>query len=87
MHLLPRIVPDQMVLQEFSYQIVIDGDFCKLTKHKKKGWPKFPLNLGNLTIQNVGNACLLGKEISIMSLGEVFKRMHDPVGFLHYLFA
>ena len=49
-HLLPRIVPDRMVLQEFAYQTVIYGAFSKLTKHKKKGWPKFPVNLGNLTI-------------------------------------
>ena len=87
MHLLPRIIPDRMVPQEFAYQTVIDGDFSKLTKHKKKAWPKFPVNLGNLTIQNVGHACLLGKGISVMSLGEVFKRMHDPVHFLHNLFA
>ena len=35
-HLLPRIVLDRMVLQEFVYHIVIDGVFSKLTKHKKK---------------------------------------------------
>ena len=45
------------------------------------------MNLGNLTVQNVSHACLLGKEISVMSLGEVFKRMHDLVGFLHNLFS
>ena len=87
MHLLPRIVPDRMVLQEFSYETVIDGAFPNFTKHKKKGWPKFPVNLGNFTVQNAGHACLLGKEISVMILGEVFKRMHDPMGFLHNLFA
>ena len=76
-----------MVLQEFSYQTMIDGTFPKLTKHKKKVWPKFPVNLGNITVQNVGHACLLGKEIYVMSLGEIFKRMHDPVRFLHNLFA
>ena len=66
---------------------MIDGALSKLTKHKKKGWPKFPVNLGNITIYNVGHACLLGKEISVMSLGEVFKRMHDPLGFFHNVFA
>ena len=35
-HLLPRIVPDRMVLQEFSYETMIDCAFSKLTKHKKK---------------------------------------------------
>ena len=66
---------------------MINGAFSKLTKHKKKGWPKFPVNLGNLTIQNAGHACLLAKEIYVMSFGEVFKRMHDPVHFLHNVFA
>ena len=66
---------------------MIDGVCSKLTKNKKKAWPKFPVNLGNLTVQNVGHVCLLGKEIYVMSLGEVFKIMHDPVGFLHNVFA
>ena len=45
------------------------------------------MNIGNLTLQNASHVCLLGKEISIMSLGEVFKRMHDPVDFLHNIFT
>ena len=49
-HLLPRIIPDRMVLQEFAFQMVIDGVFPKLTKHKKKAWPKFPLNLDSLVL-------------------------------------
>ena len=71
-----------MVLQEFSYKTLIDGVFPKLTKHKKKAWPKFPVNIGNLMVQNVVHACLLGKENFVISLGEVFKRIHDPVAFL-----
>ena len=61
---------------------MIDGTFPKLTKHKKKAWLKFLVNLGNLSVQNLVHACLLGKEISVMSLGEVFKILHDPVAFL-----
>ena len=86
-HFLSRIVPDRMVLQEFSYQTVIDGAFSKLTKHKKKAWPKFPVNLGNLTVQNPVHASLLGKEFSFMSLGEASKRMHGPVAYLDNLFS
>ena len=86
-HFLPRIVPDRMVLQEFSYQTMIDGSFSKLTKHKRKAWPKFPMNLGNLTVQNIVHASLLGKEICFMSLGEASKRMHDPVAYLANLFV
>ena len=76
-----------MVLQEFAYQTVIDGVSPKLTKHKKKGWPKFLVNLGNLTLQSPAHASLLGKEIYVMNLGEEFKRMHDPMGYLSDLFA
>ena len=76
-----------MVLQEFTYQTVIDGVLPKLTKHKKKSWPKFPMNIGNLTLQSLAHASSMGKEISIMNLGEAFKRIHDPMGYLDDLFA
>ena len=49
-HLLPRIVPYRMVLEEISFQAVVDGVFLKLTRAKRKGWPKIPLNLGPLVI-------------------------------------
>ena len=49
-HGLPRIVPEIMVLEEISFQKVIDGVFPKLTVDKRKGWTKFPLNLGSLLI-------------------------------------
>ena len=76
-----------MVLQEFAYQTVIDGVLPKLTKHKKKGWPKFPMNIGNLTLQSVAHVYLVGNEIYVMNLGEAFKRMHDLIGYLADLFA
>ena len=87
MHLLPRIVLDRMVLQEFTYHTVIDGVLPKLTKHRKKGWPKFPVNLGNLTLQSPAHASLVGKEIYVMNLVEAYKTMHDPVAYLANLFA
>ena len=86
-HLLPSIVPNRMVLQEFSYQTVIDGVFPKLSKHNKRAWPKFPISLDALVLQNPTHASLLGKEISIMNLGEASKRMHDPMAYLSNLFA
>ena len=58
-----------------------------MTKHKKKGWPKFPRNIGNLTLQSHAHVYLVGKEIFVMNLGEAFKRMHDPVAYLVDLFA
>ena len=87
MHLLPRIVLDRMVLQEFTFQPIIDGIFPKLAKYKKKAWPKFNLYLDSLVLQNSTHAVVLGKEISIMNLGEAPKRMHDPKYYLANLFA
>ena len=76
-----------MVLQEFCYETMIGGTFSKLTKHKKKAWPKFPVNLGNLMVQNPIHAPLLGKEISFMILGETPKIMHDLVAYFDNLFS
>ena len=45
------------------------------------------MSLDSLVLQNSTHAALLGKEISIMNLGEAFKRMHDPISFLENLFA
>ena len=87
LRLLPRIVLDLMVLQEFTFQTVIDGVFPKLTKHKKKAWPKFPLSLDSLVLHNSPHAVMLGKEITVMHLGEAPKRMHDPKSYMANLFA
>ena len=76
-----------MVLQEFSFQTVADGAFPKLDKHKKKRWPKFPWALGSLVVHNSTHAPIMGKENSIMNLGEAPKRMHDPKAYLASLFS
>ena len=49
-HMLPRIVPDRLVLEEVAFQTVNDGVYRKLIDPKKKAWPKFPLHLGSLVI-------------------------------------
>ena len=76
-----------MVLQEITFQTVIDGVFLKLAVARRKCWPKFPLNLGFLTLQNSIHAAILGKAIADMSLGEVPRRMHDPEEFLENHFV
>ena len=35
-HLLPGIVPDQMVLQEITYQTIVNGVFPNLASSKRK---------------------------------------------------
>ena len=58
-----------------------------LSKNKKRAWPKFPISLDSLVLHNTGHTTLLGKEISIMNLGEESKRMHDPLSYLENLFT
>ena len=70
------------MLLKFSFQTVIDGAYPKLAKNKRKGWPRFPLSLYCLVIQNSTHATVLGKEITIMKLGEASERIHDPNAFL-----
>ena len=60
-HLLAKIVPDGMVLEEIYFQTMIDGVFEKVTGAKRKGWPKSPLNLRSMVIQNSTHASLHGK--------------------------
>ena len=86
-HLLPRIVPDRMVLQEIAYQTVIDVFFPKLAWSKRKAWPKFLLNSESLVLQTSPHAVVLGKEIASMKQGESMKRMHDPKSYLTSVFV
>ena len=71
-----------MVLQEIAYQIVVNGVFPKLSSSKRKSWPKFPLSLGFLVLQNSTHAAILGRVIADMDLGEAPKMMHDPKSYL-----
>ena len=76
-HLLPKIVPERMVLEEISFQTIIGGVFPNLAGSKRKGWPKFPRNLGSLVIHKYTHAGVLGKRIITMNIGEAPKRMND----------
>ena len=82
-HMLPKIVPDKLVLEEVSFWTVIDGVYKKLVAPKRKGWPKFPLNLGSLVIPTSTWAAVLGDQIISLKLGFSLKRKHDPKGFMN----
>ena len=49
-HMLPKVVPDRLVLEEISFQTVTKGIYKKCAAPKGKVWPKFPLTLGSLSI-------------------------------------
>ena len=76
-HLMPRIVPDIMVLQGISFETIIDGVFLNIARSKRKCWQNFPLNLGFLTVQNSTHVALLGKEIVEMKVAYVHQEHPD----------
>ena len=45
------------------------------------------MNIGNLTLHSLAHAFSMGKEISVMNMGEAFERMHDPIRYLVDLFS
>ena len=49
---------------------------------KRKGWPKFPLDIGPLAIPNSTWATVLGDQITYLKLGFAIKRKHNPKGFI-----
>ena len=81
-HMLPRIVPGKLVLEEMALKSVNDGVYRKQIGPKKKAWPKFPLHLGSLVIPTSTWAAVLGEQIQSLKLGFSMKRKHDPKGCL-----
>ena len=49
-HMLPKVVPDRLFLEEISFQTVIEGIYKKCAAPKRKLWPKFLQKLGSLSI-------------------------------------
>ena len=62
-HMLPKIVPNGLVLVEVAFQTVNDKVYRKLIGSKKKAWHKFPMNLGSLFIPTSTWAAVLGEQI------------------------
>jgi hypothetical protein len=55
-HLLPRFIPDKLVLQEVAYQTIIHGVEGMLYRSKKSIWPPLPLYIGNYFFENTKQA-------------------------------
>jgi hypothetical protein len=55
-HLLPRFVPDILVLQEITYQTVIHGVRDSLYRDKKSIWPPLPLWVGSYSFRSIKQA-------------------------------
>ena len=59
-HMLPKIVLERLFNEEVSFHTVTDGVYKKLVGPKKKGWPKFPLNLRPLVVPTSTWAVVMG---------------------------
>ena len=83
-HMLPKVVPDRLVLEEISFQMVTEGNYKKCTAPKRKVWPKFPLTLGSLSIPTSTWETELSDHIVSLKLGFYNKRQHDPKGIVDF---
>ena len=78
--MLPKVMPDRLVLEEISFQTVIEGIYKKSAAPKRKVWPKFPITLGSLSIPTSILESELRDHIVSLKLGFSSKRKHDPKG-------
>ena len=81
-HMLPKVVPDKLVLEDISFQTVTEGIYKKCAAPKRKVWPKFPITLGYLSIPTSTWESELSDHIVSLKLGFASKRKHDPKGII-----
>ena len=77
-------MPDKLVLEEISFQMVTKGIYKKCATPKRKVWPKFPQTLGSLSIPTSTWVYELSDHIVSLKLGFSSKRRHDPKGIVDF---
>ena len=82
--MLPKVVPDRLVLEEISFQTVTKGIYKKCVAPKRKVLPKFPITLGSLSIPSSTWESELSDHIVSLKLGFASKRQHDPKGIVDF---
>ena len=83
-HMLPKVMPDMLVIEEISFQTVIEGIYKKCATPKRKVWPRFPITLGSLSVPTSTWALERSDHIMSLKLDFARKRKHDPMGLLIY---
>jgi hypothetical protein len=76
-HLLPRFVPDKLVLQEVAYQTIMHGVRGMLYRLKKAIWSPFPLCIGNYFFENTKQAHTKVDILFSYHFGEERFKRHD----------
>jgi hypothetical protein len=77
-HLLPRFVPDKLVLQELAYQTIVHGVGAALYRNKKDIWPSLPLWIGSYCFASLKQAQAEVDTLLSYGFGEECFRRHDP---------
>lgn len=77
-HLLPKLIPDKLAIQEVAYQTLLRGVGASLARDKKAPWPALPLYIGYYGLGNVKAAREEGEALASYHFGEERFRRHDP---------
>jgi hypothetical protein len=77
-HLLPRFVPDKLVLQELAYQTIVHRVGAALCRNKKDIWPSLPLSIGSYYFATLEQAEDEVNTLLSYGFGEECFRRHDP---------
>ena len=67
-----------MALREIAQHTVGLGVFARLTRHRKRAWPTFPITIGKLTLANKKHAAKEAQELAELRLCKAPHRFFDP---------
>jgi hypothetical protein len=79
-HLLPKYVPDRLVIREISYKTVDKGITSFLSTHEKNTWSRLSIKVGIFSLLNAPHARKEAMTLKELSLCTGNSRRHDPMG-------
>jgi DNA segregation ATPase FtsK/SpoIIIE-like protein len=77
-HVLPKFVPDKLVLQEVAYHTLVHGVGASLSKYKKLSWPPLPFYVGSYSFKNSKEAHAEAEALATFHFGEGIFHRYDP---------
>ena len=76
-HVLPKFLPDRLVLREVAHQIVKGGIGIELKAAQKKSWPIFPVHIRKFSLQNLGHSKVEAEALEEVKLVNIEHKKHD----------
>jgi hypothetical protein len=77
-HVLPKFLPDRLVLREVAHQIVKGGIGIELKASQKKSCPIFPVHIGKFSLQNLVHSKVEAEALEEVKLVNIKHKKHDP---------